>query len=174
MKPFRRLLRHLLPVTLAAWLPVAIAAEAASENAVRVVLLYNFLQFSELPANGSERGPLIVCVASRDPDLLDAMERLEAHQVHGRPLSVQGFRHESPCDAIYVDSRARWQFIADKPVSPRVLTVGAYPGFINDGGMVEVDFQQNRARFDIHVAQARRGGIRFYPQLLRLARRVID
>jgi hypothetical protein len=102
------------------------------------------------------------------------MEQLQERQVRGSPLLVQSFKHGTPCDAIYVDSRARWQLIADKPGSPHVLTVGVYPGFINDGGIVEVDFQQRRPRFEINIAQAKRAGIRFYPQLLRLARRVIE
>lgn len=174
MKSLRRILCYIPPVVLAAWLPAAAASEIASENAVRAVLLYNFLQFADLPANGANEKPLSICVATGDPDLLAAIEQLRDRQIRGRPLFVQSFRQETPCDAIYVDSRARWQFIADKPGSPRALSVGVYPGFINDGGIVEVDLQQNRPRFDINIAQAKRAGIRFYPQLLRLARRVIE
>ncbi len=163
----------MLLAVLAAWLPAAAAPEAASENAVRAVLFYNFLKFADLPSTGSEQGTLTLCIASNDPDLLAMMEQLQGRRVHGRPISVQRGKQQA-CDAIYVDARARWQFLEDLPGTPRALSVGAYPGFIDDGGMVEVDFQRNQPRFDINVAQARRAGIHFSPQLLQLARRVYE
>jgi hypothetical protein len=174
MHPLRPLLLFLLSLVLAAWPALAADPEMASENAVRAVLLYNFLSFADLPGNGGGQKALHICVAARDPELLVAMERLQDRQVRGRPLSVQGFRPDIHCDAIYLDSRARWQAIGDGPGASRALTVGFYPGFVNDGGIVEVGFQEGRARFDINLAAARRAGIRLYPQLLRLARRVLE
>jgi hypothetical protein len=174
MHPVRRLLLFIPVFALVAWPVFAADLQTASENSVRAVLLYNFLTFADLPGNGDGQKPLRICVAARDPELLVAMERLQDRQVRGRPLSVQGFRPDLHCDAIYLDSRARWQAMSEGPVAPRALTVGFYPGFVEDGGIVEVGFQDGRARFDINLAAARRAGIRLYPQLLRLARRVLE
>lgn len=174
MKPSRRFLRYILFAVLAVWLPAVAETETVSENAVRAVLLYNFLKFADLPASEPDRKTLDICVATGNPELLAAMEQLDDRQIRGRSLSVHGFKEDTSCDAIYVDSRARWRLIAERESASRALTVGVYPGFINDGGMVEVDIQQTRTRFDININQARRAGIRIYPQLLRMARRVFE
>ncbi len=174
MHPLRRLLLFIPAVALAAWPVFAADLQTASENAVRAVLLYKFLTFADLPGNGADQKTLHICVAARDPELFVAMERLQDRQVRGRPLSVQGFGPDLHCDAIYVDSRARWQAMSEGTGAPRALTVGFYPGFVDDGGIVEVGFQEGRARFDINLAAARRADIRLYPQLLRLARRVLE
>lgn len=169
----RRLICLVPALVLAGWAQAATAQDTASEDAVRAVLLLNFLQFAELPGNGAQ-SPLTVCVAASDPERLAAMASLQGRQVRGRPLLVRGPEGEGRCDAIYVDSRVHWQAIAEGPGPGRALTVGAYPGFLNDGGIVEIDFRQSRTRFDIHLAHARGAGIRLYPQLLRLARQVIE
>ena len=38
--------------------------------------------------------------------------------------------------------------------------------------MIEIALQEDGARFDINLAEGRRAGFRFSPQLLRLARHV--
>ncbi|MBP8901367.1 MAG: YfiR family protein [Thiobacillaceae bacterium] len=174
MHPPRRSLLFVLAVVMAAWPALAADLELASENAVRAVLLYNFLSFADLPGNGADQKALHICVAARDPELLAAMERLQERRIRGRTLYAQGFGPDIHCDAIYIDSRARWQAMSEGAGAPRALTVGFYPGFVDDGGIVEVGFQEGRARFDINLAAARRAGIRLYPQLLRLARRVLE
>lgn len=171
---FRHLFRHALVLVLAASLPSAAAPESASEHAVRAVLMFNFIKFADLPGEGQEGRPLNVCIASADADLMAAMEQLRGRHVRGRPVAVEVLRRDAACDALYVDGRARWQALSDSPGTRAALTVGSYPGFLQDGGVVEVDFSSSRTRFDINNAQARRAGIRFYPQLLRLARRVLE
>ncbi|MBM4182354.1 MAG: YfiR family protein [Betaproteobacteria bacterium] len=166
--------RRILALLLAAWLPCAAAIEEAPEPALRAVLFYNFLKFAELPANGAPEQPLSICVAARDPELLAAMRRLSERPLRGRPLVVRAYDAAADCDAIYVESRARWQAIVNGAGAPRALTVGAYAGFVDEGGIIELSFDRGRGRFDINQPAARQAGIRFSPQLLRLARRLID
>jgi hypothetical protein len=56
----------------------------------------------------------------------------------------------------------------------RTLTIRAYPGFAQDGGMIEIVLQEGGTRFDINLAEGRRAGFHFFPQLLRLARHVYE
>lgn len=170
-RPFSRRIPALL---LAAWLPCAAAMEEASEPALRAVLFYNFLKFADLPVNASSDQALSICVAARDPELLAAMGRLRERLLRGRPLAVRAYEAAASCDAIYVESRARWQAIVNGAGVPHALTVGAYAGFVDEGGTIELFFEGGRARFDINQVAARQAGIRFNPQLLRLARRLID
>ncbi len=165
-----------LALTAIVWLPASGQQEAVSEQAVRAALAYNFIKFADLPA-APQDDPVDLCVASVDPELMEAMAMLKGRQVRGRPLSVHDLGRGAVarrCDVLYVDARPRWQALGERHGADAALTIGAYPGFVLDGGMVELDLQQGRARFDIDNARARRAGIRFSPQLLRLARRVLE
>jgi len=174
MRLSRSLPRRVLALLLAAWLPYAAAMEEAPEPALRAVLFYNFLKFAELPAKSTPEQSLSLCVAARDPELLAAMLRLREQSLRGRALAVRAYEPSADCDAIYVESRARWQAIVNGAGAPRALTVGAFAGFVDEGGIIELSFDRGRSRFDINQAAARQAGIRLNPQLLRLARRLID
>jgi hypothetical protein len=151
------------------------AAESASEQAVRAALVYNFLKFTEWPpASAGER--LRLCIASTDPEQLAAMEALGDRRVRDQQVTTVRLPGSGPvdCDAIYVDSRQRWQAVAERHAGRRPLAIGGYPGFSAEGGMIEIVLEDGIARFDVNLAEARRAGLRLYPQLLRLARRVAE
>lgn len=149
------------------------AVEKASEQVIRAALLFNFIKFTEwLAASGNSH--LRVCLATNDPVQITAIEALDEHRVRGMPLTVVRFRQEVDCGVIYVDSSQRWNEISRKYVGGHALTVGSYAGFVADGGMIEISLQEGGARFDINLLEAKRAGLRMYPQLLRLARRVVE
>ncbi|MEJ5260470.1 MAG: YfiR family protein [Anaerohalosphaeraceae bacterium] len=55
-----------------------------------------------------------------------------------------------------------------------VLTVGETEGFLNSKGMIVFVKEENKVRFEIHLTQAERQGLKISSQLLKLARRVIQ
>lgn len=148
-----------------------LATEVAMEQAVRTALLFNFLKFTEWPVAASPQ--LQVCIATGDPELMTAMEALNQRTVRGKPLTMTRYRQQAGCDVLYVDSRQRWVGMAESP-APHALTIGGYAGFVADGGMIEIALQEGGVRFDIGLREARRAGLRFYPQLLQLARRIVE
>ena len=152
----------------------AVAAETASEQALRAALVFNFIKFTEWPAAAAGDPQLRVCVATSDPAQIAALEALDERRVRGIPLAAVRFHRQADCGVIYVDSSQRWNEIAEKRAAGRALTIGGYPGFVADGGMIEISLQEGGARFDINLLEARRAGLRIYPQLLRLARRVVE
>jgi hypothetical protein len=168
----RRWLLSLLASAALGCLPVG-AADLASEQAVRAVLVFKFLQFTEWSAT-TDNASLRICVSSHDPELMTAMQALRERQVRGKPLTTASLRNPADCDVIYVDSRGRWNGIAAQQLPRHALTIGGYPGFIADGGMIEIALQEGGARFDINLSAAKHAELRFYPQLLRLARRVVE
>jgi hypothetical protein len=149
------------------------AAETASEQAARAALLFNFIKFTEWPA-ATGRPQLHLCIATRDQVQIDAFEELGTRQVRGKPLATIRYSKHADCDVLYVDSRQRWLSIAEEKVTPHTLTIGGYAGFAADGGMIEIVLQEGGARFDINLAAAKRAELRFYPQLLKLARRIVE
>ena len=153
---------------------VVVAAETVPESAVRAALLFNFLKFTEWPAEATDATHLHVCIASSDPELLAAMETLNARRVQGKSVLTMNFRQQTDCDVIYVDSRQRWKNITENQRPPHSLTISGYAGFVADGGMIEIVLQQGGTRFDINLGEAKRAGLRLYPQLLKLARRIVE
>jgi YfiR/HmsC-like len=172
-KRWRNWLQAMLAGSLLGYAAV-VAAESATEPVVRTALLFNFLKFTEWPAEASDATHLHVCIASSDPELIAAMETINARQVQGKAVLIMGFRQQADCEVIYVDSRQRWNSIREKPGQAHALTIGGYAGFVTDGGMIEIILQQGGSRFDINLGEAKRAGLRFYPQLLKLARRIVE
>ena len=148
------------------------AAEAVSEQSVRAALVFNFIKFTEWPAAVPGESQFRVCIAASDREQFAAIEALKERRVRGKPLVTARFDRHVDCDVIYVDSRQHWNEIRETRTS--ALTVGSYAGFAVNGGMIEISLLEGRPRFDINLLEAKRVGLRFYPQLLQLARRILD
>jgi hypothetical protein len=98
---------------------------------------------------------------------------LSGRKVAGRELRVVDFAQRGgDCQVLYVDSRQRWNALATHPALRGALTISAYAGFAEEDGMIEIGRQDDGIRFDINLAQARRAGFHFSPQMLRLARKI--
>ncbi len=155
----------------------ASAQDAPSEQSLRAAMVFNFLKFTEFPAEtfvaGAQR--IRMCVAVGDPRQADALAALAGRKVGGRELVVARLSgRDDDCQVLYVDLRQRWNAAEEQRRFRRTLTISAYPGFARDGGMIEIALQAEGARFDINLAEGRRAGFRFSPQLLRLAHRVYE
>ncbi len=155
---------------------LAMAQDSPTEQAVRAAMVLNFLPFIEFPPDSVAKAQQIrLCVAVGDPWQAEALSALSGRKVGGRELIVVRLSgRDDDCQVLYVDTRLRWNAAEERHVFSRALTVSAYPGFARDGGMIEIAVQEGRPRFDINLAEGRRAGLRFSPNLLRLARRIHD
>lgn len=174
MTPKRLRLLFVLATFAAAGFAPACAAAGASEQAVRAALVFNFIKFTQWPAATVGDPQLRLCIASGDPAQFAALEALSERRVRNMPLAAVRLTRPANCDVIYVDSAQRWNEVAARLGGGQALTIGSYAGFAADGGMIEISLQDGTARFDINLLEAKRAGLRFYPQLLRLARRVME
>jgi hypothetical protein len=157
--------------------PPAAAQDMPSEQSLRAALVFNFLKFTEFPpegvANTQPAQPIRLCVIAGDPLQVEALNALSGRRVGTRELTVVRLSgRDDGCQVLYVDLRQRWNVIKEQRAFLRTLTISAYPGFARDGGMIEIALQEDGARFEINLAEGRRAGLRFSPQLLRLARRI--
>lgn len=143
---------------------------------MRAAMVFNFLKFTGFPPESIASAPQIrLCVAVGDLRQAEALAELSGRKVSGRELIVirQAGRADV-CHVLYVDLRQRWNAAIEQGVPSRTLTISAYPGFAREGGMIEIALQEDGARFDINLAEGRRAGFHFSPQLLRLARHVYE
>jgi|GEM_PF-2299685 len=155
---------------------VAQADDPPGEHAVRAAMVFNFLKFSELPHEVMVGSATIdICLAVGDARQAEALGALSGRKVAGRELNVMPLNGGGEeCHVLYVDSRQRWNSLRNRPRLRRALSISAYPGFARDGGIIEIAVESDGARFDINLADSRHTGIRFTPQMLRLARRIYD
>lgn len=152
----------------------ATAQDMPTEQSVRAAMVFNFLKFTEFPPEGIANAQRIrLCIAVGDPLQAEALSALSGRKVWGRELIVARLAgRDDDCQALYVDSRQRWNAAEEQSVFRHMLTISAYPGFVRDGGMIEITMQEGSPRFDINLAEGRRAGFHFSAQLLRLARHV--
>jgi hypothetical protein len=153
-----------------------LAEELPGEHAVRAAMVFNFLKFSELPRDVLAGSPTLeICLAVGDERQAQALTALSGRKVAGRELNVMPLNGGGEqCHVLYVDSRQRWNSLRNRPRLRRALSISAYPGFARDGGMMEMAVQTGGVQFDVNLARSRDAGIRFSPQMLRLARRTYD
>lgn len=172
--------KRLLLLVIALLVPAApgsapvLAGETITPQAVRAALVYNFIKFTDWPAAAAGPARLRLCAATGDPVQMAAIEALGNRLVRGIPLVPVRFVQQLDCRVIYVDSPRLWQEVVDRQAAGQALTIGSYPGFVRDGGMIEISQFDGQTRFDINLLEARRAGLHLQPQLLRLARRIVE
>lgn len=154
----------------------ATAQNTSTEQSVRAAMVFNFLKFTEFPPEGIANAQQIrLCIAVGDPWQAEALAALSGRKVWNRELIVVRLAGRGDgCHVLYVDMRQRWNAAEEQRTFLHTLTISAYPGFARDGGMIEIALQEDGARFDINLAEGRRAGFRFSPQLLRLARHIYE
>jgi hypothetical protein len=164
-----------------AWVSPA-AAQEASEPALKAAYLYNFIRFTEWPADESRAGgPLDVCVTNGA--VAQALEPLAGKAVDGRPIAVhrvvlsKGLAASTlewlrKCEVLYVDDAgaATVSDLLRQLKGRAVLTVGDRGDFTAMGGVVRFYLDRGRLRFEINQGAALQENLRLSAQVLQLAR----
>jgi len=164
----------LLLATLVCHVPVGTAEDLPSAQSVRAAMVFNFLKFTEFPPERTGNASrLRLCTAVRDRLQAEALFVLSGRKVGGREVEVTDFATPgSDCDVLYVDSPRQWNALEGRQGLSNTLTISSYPGFVREGGMIEIAVHKEGIQFDINLVEGRRAGLHFSPYLLRLARRV--
>jgi hypothetical protein len=157
------------------------SSPAPSQAQIRAALVFNFPKFAEWPTISyvDSGSPLSVCFLGAD-DVRAAFEAISAGKaVSGRFVEVRAVKSAGDahgCQVVYMDS----------PNSPVVLDVlkyarqgnelaiGTTDDFLANGGMIRLQVENNRMRFDVNVGAVGRTKIKLSSKLLALARSVVD
>jgi hypothetical protein len=172
--------RRARALLLAALLAAASVRAAAPEYQVKAAFLYNFARFVEWPPAALEGGTAFhLCVLGEDPFGPVLADTVRGKMVHDRPVELdrpESLDEAATCHLLFVSA-------SHAPQMPRllaalagrsVLTVGDTPGFAADGGMIGMDVESSKVRFDVNAQAAQRANLRISSQLLKLATRVIQ
>ena len=172
-------------------LPVGVASagerfpdEAAPD--LTAAFLYNFARYTEWPDSSTADAdrPIVFAVIGNDR-VVRALLRLGKQPLNGRGIvarsvpvpddgeSRQGIRKKvGEADVVFVAAKCRKIAppILDALSDNEVLTVGAFHGFIQDGGMLNLEIRDDRIRFEANPDSIKRRGLRLSSEVLGLAK----
>jgi hypothetical protein len=153
-------------------------AGVSREYTIKAAYLYNFSNYVQWPAKAfpTSDAPLVIGVLGTDPfgEILNEIARTK--KVAGRPIVVRRFASMAAyafCHVLFVPSStgpAETAAAIRKTHDSPVLLVGETPGFAEEGGAVNFFIEENKVRFEINVAAARRQQLKISSKLLGLAK----
>jgi len=164
----RRLLAVLLLAVAAHSRPAA--QDVSKEYRVKAAFLYNFVKFVEWPGR-TEPGPIVICVAGRNPfgSILD--DTIRGETVRGRTLAARVILEpDTGCHVTFVPTGANASAYLRGARGTPTLTVGESLDFIQQGGLIRFYLDGGTVRFEINRDGADRAGVRISSRLLQLAR----
>lgn len=195
---------HIFVVLALALLVVPIVPEALADSApsqeyqIKAAFLYNFIKFVEWPeekvADGNE--PITIGIIGKDP-FGNAIEPLKDKQAKGRKVVIKRFKGFEElkkssakdkaelqriinairkCHVLFIccTEKQSHRDIINSVKSYSILTVGEKEGILETGGIINFLMEENKVRFEINLAAAKRVKLKIRSNLLRLAKRVVE
>lgn len=151
----------------------------ASEAALRVAFVYNFLKFIEWPNSSS--GPLHLCALGAQGDMRQSLDQLASRSLNKRPIHLTYIEDHkaltagiSSCQLIY------WPTSQRRFALPESLPEGVVLVTDEDNALLPVasiGLQRSldgRIEFTINQAAIDQAGVRISSQLLKLAKNYRD
>jgi len=165
-------------------LAVALAAPAyAAENLqlveqqIKAGLLYNFLKYTQWPAERERAGaPIKVCLFGGDP--FDShLQPMAGRTVNEHRIEIAVARSVAEitdCSLLFIpaDQKANWPELQKALEGKSVLTVGDFQDFALSGGMIEFTRTANRIGVVINTEPMAAANLQVEDRLLKLASNV--
>lgn len=152
------------------------AVAAASEYEIKAAFLVNFAKFVEWPATAfyAIEAPVRIGVVGDDPFGADLDKTVRGKLFGSRPMDVrrQEWRDDLTRFHIVFISGSEKRRLAEilRPLeSTSVLTVSDMGDFCSQGGVIAFVNVDQRIRFEVNGAAARRRGLKISSKLLSLA-----
>jgi len=171
--------------------------ESSQEYKVKAAFLYNFIKFVDWPNEkmGEPNQPIVLGIIGKDP-FGNAFEPVKDKQIKDRKVVVKRLKSVAElkklgqsaeeelarlidaakkCRLVFVCSSEQEYLndIIDPLKEHPILTVGDAKDFLHAGGIVNFVMIDNKVRFEISDAAAKRARLKLRSQLLRLAAKVV-
>ena len=176
---FCRLCFFVLPLCFAASLAHA-QNSTPQEFQHKAHFLANIPSFVEWPESAftSPQAPVTICVLGESQLVFVLAETTRGMTLHGRSVEIRWAAKEGQlrgCQIIFVSrsQSRRYAQILNNISRGGVLTVGESPDFLNAGGIVTLDFQNQTLQFEVNLQAAEIASLKISSRLLALARRVL-
>ncbi len=152
------------------------AAPSSEIQALTVAFLYNFMKLSEWPPQAVPK-EFTLCAIQAGDFTID-VDSLAGKEIQSYALKIrhllQGDSIEG-CQLLYIPEDEKpirirdWlKIMANQPI----LTVSGMPGFLDQGGMIELVSDGNHLQFEVNLAPVEHAGIKLSSKMLQIAREV--
>lgn len=147
------------------------AQDIPAEYRVKAAYLYNFVKFVEWPPEAAT-GPLVICVAGRNPFGTVLQDIVRNELIAGRPIEARVILEpDDACDVVFVPQGATTGAYLRGAAGKPMLTVGESLTFLGQGGIASFYINETgNVRFEINPEAAERAKLRISSRLLQLAR----
>lgn len=150
------------------------ADEASPE--LTAAFIFNFARYTAWPDSslGDPSRPLVFLILG-DERIVDALKQLTPEPMHGRGVLARRIAPTSRdlprSHVVFVgsDYRAKASAILEQLGSADVLTIGCFPGFARDGGMLNLEVRDNHMRFEANPDSIKRSALHISSEVLELA-----
>jgi hypothetical protein len=166
-------------------LPGIAAGESYPEHEVKAAFLYNFMRFTDWPAEklGDANAPMRIFVVGKYPPC-KTFKDIQKKNGDEKPVEVRIFEsykeikepnmlQSSHILFITKSERKHTKEILDVAKNNNILTVGENDDFLKIGGIINFVKQDEKMRFEVNMPAANKADIKIRSKLLRLAKRVI-
>jgi len=157
--------------------PPAQAATTYPEEAVKAIFLYRFAGYVTWPASTADAPQFTIAVLGAEKVAEQLREFLPEHPIQGRPArvaAIQGLGQLGEAQMLYIgpDVSGNLSALVEALKGRPILIVTDRPGALEEGSMVNFLLEQQRVRFEISTAAAKRSGLLIGSELLAVAERV--
>lgn len=157
--------------------PEPARAQQPTEYQVEVGFLYNFVRFVEWPPNSITNNTRF-CIIGEDPFGTN-IDALAGKAIGNRIIEVKDIVSPSEartCQILFIaaSEASNLKPILDATHESAILTIGNTLGFARRGVIINFYLDDQKVRFEINVAAAKREKLAISSQLLKLARIVSD
>jgi len=152
------------------------ALSDASEPALTVAFIYNFIKLSEWPES-SDNAHITLCLSPL-AEISKEIQVLSGKQISGKKILIKQIeQNKEPenCQLLYL-SRAdnaehivRWIKTASNSAT---LLVGNYDALLEIGGMIAIFNDGERLQFDVNLEPVKRAKIKLSSEMLKIAHSV--
>jgi hypothetical protein len=151
-----------------------VGQQRPQEYAVKAAYLYNFGKFAKWP---SETPSFNICLLGKDPFGSSLDRTVAGESIDGKPIAVRRLNDLGAvrdCEILFVSSseRGRMAWVLAQVQNLPILTVSDAPEFLDRGGMIQFELQNDRVRFSINLRAARDAKLNISSELLNVATRV--
>ena len=155
-------------------------AQGTVEPALKAAFLYNFVKFTDWPAEAAPSDAAVRLCVLGDEAVGTALEQtVKDRQVGGHSLAVVRVNVDGalgPCHVLYVTGldRRRVAQVLERIKAAPVFTVSDLDGFAAFGGVGQLFVENGKMKFALNPTSAQRAGLRLSSKLLALAKIVKD
>lgn len=150
-------------------------ADATESSAVTAALALNFARFTEWPAQalGANDTTVKLCVIG-DNVIQQAFDKIDQKQVGTRTLQVvhlTRIKNLEQCHLLYISGGDRGTTIQllSEIQKQHTLTIGEDRHFLQDGGMVLLNFVEGKVNIEIQLSVVKQAGLQINSRVLKLA-----